>query len=185
MRQRTDRALLHRFLTALGRRLRRPVRFYLVGGSVLIDLGLRPATFDIDYVADADDPAAMDDLEAAIRALKNELSVNVEPASPADFLPVPRSALARSRFVGQWGVVSVYYYHLPSLVIAKAARGLEQDLTDVERLIRAGELEWAEVEETWAEIRSRSTGWLRYEPDDIEQRLILLRQRLDVEPSSA
>jgi hypothetical protein len=41
VRQRADRARLRRFLRALGRRLRRPVRVYLVGGSVMVDLGLR------------------------------------------------------------------------------------------------------------------------------------------------
>jgi hypothetical protein len=94
VRQRTDRARLTRLLETLGRRLRHPVRFYLVGGSVMVNLGLRPPTLDVDFVADADDPAALSDLELAIRTLKNELDVNVKPASPADFLPVPSSTLA-------------------------------------------------------------------------------------------
>ena len=178
MRERTDRARLRRFLRALGGRLRRPVRFYLVGGSVLIDLGLRPLTLDIDYVAAADDPSALADLELAIRALKNELDVNVEPASPADFLPIPPSVLDRSRYIGRHGPLSVYYYHLPSLVVAKAARGFEQDLADAERLVRAGEVDWQEVEDTWREVRASPTGWLRYEPDEVERRVALLRQRL-------
>lgn len=159
--------------------MRRHVRFYLVGGTVLIDLGLRAATLD---VADADDPMALSDLEQAIRTLKNELDVNVEPASPADFLPIPSTALGRSRYIGRYGNVSVYYYHLASLVIAKAARGLEQDLADVERLVRAGEVEWQDVEETWLEVRASPTGWLRYEPDEVEQRLSLLGQRLGLTP---
>jgi hypothetical protein len=179
VRQRADRARLRRFLTALGRRLRRPVRLYLVGGTVLIDLGLRAATLDIDYAAEADDPLALADLEQAIRALKEELDTNVEPASPSDFLPIPRSALDRSRFIGRFGPVSVYYYHLASQIIAKAARGLEQDLADAERLLRAGEVDWTEVADTWRAVRSSPTGWLRYEPDEVEQRLELLRQRLE------
>ncbi|MGH2535025.1 MAG: DUF6036 family nucleotidyltransferase [Thermomicrobiales bacterium] len=182
MRRRTDQAHLRRFLEALGRRVRRPLRFYLVGGSVLIDLGLRPATLDIDYVADADDPETLAQLELAIRSLKIELDVNVEPASPADFLPIPSSALDRSRYVGQFGPVAVYYYHLPSLIIGKAARGLEQDLADAVRLIRAGEVDWEEVEATWREVRASPAGWLRYEPAEVEQRLEVIRQRLGLAP---
>jgi hypothetical protein len=178
----TDRARLKRLLTALGRRLRRPVRFYLVGGRVGIDLGLRPATFDVDYVAEADDPAALDELERAIRELKNELDVNVESASPADFLPIPAWALGRSRFVERHGRLDVYYYHLPSQVIAKAARGLEQDFDDAERLVRAGEVEWSDVGATWQEIGSSPTGWLRHEPEDVEKRPGLMRQRLGLAP---
>ncbi|HKG26080.1 MAG TPA: DUF6036 family nucleotidyltransferase [Thermomicrobiales bacterium] len=154
------------------------MRLYLVGGSVLIDLGLRGTTLHFDYVADADDPAALTDLEQSIRTLKNELDINVEQASPGDFLPIPRSVLDRSRYVGRHGKLDVYYYHLPSLVISKAARGLEQDLSDAERLIRAGEVEWADVETTWHEIRASPVGWLRHEPEEIERRLDELRQRL-------
>lgn len=179
MRQRTDRTRLRGFLLALGRRLRRPVRLYLVGGSVMIDLGLRSATLDIDYDADADDPSALEDLELAIRSLKNELDINIEPASPADYLPVSPSVYAMSRYIGQFGPVSVYYYHLPSLVIAKAARAYEQDLDDAEQLIRTGEVTWAEIAETWTEMRARPIGWLRYEPDDVERRLDILRHRLE------
>ena len=182
MRQRADRTRLRRFLRALGQRLQRPVRLYLVGGSVLIDLGLRAATLDVDYVADADDPAALDDLEQAIRVLKNELDVNVEPSSPADFLPVPSGSLGRSRYVGRYGPVSVYYYHLPSLVISKAARAYEQDLDDAIHLLQAGEVTWQEVEDTWTEMRTSPTGWLRYEPDDVARRLDVLRRRFQ-EPS--
>jgi hypothetical protein len=182
VRQRTDRTRLRLFLRALGRRLRRPVRFYLVGGSVMIDLGLRAATLDVDYVADADDSQALDDLEQAIRLLKNELDVNVEPSSPADFLPIPPGSLDRSRYVVRYGPLSVYYYHLPSLVIAKAARAYEQDLDDAVRLLQTGEVGWHEVEETWAEMRSSPTGWLRYEPADVDRRLDVLRQRLESQP---
>jgi hypothetical protein len=157
----------------------RPVRFYLVGGSVLIDLGLRGSTLDIDFAASADDPTDLADLERIIRTLKNELDVNVVPASPADFLPIPRTVLERSRYVGRHGWLDVYYYHLPSQVIAKAARGLEQDLADAERLITAGVVAWPDVEATWQEIRASPTGWLRYEPEEIDQRLELLRRRLD------
>ena len=144
----------------------------------MIDLGLRVATLDIDYLADADDPAALAELEQAIRALKNELDLNVEPASPADFLPIPPSALQWSRYVASHGAVSVYYYDLASQVIAKAARGLEQDLADAESLILQGHVAWPDVEERWRQIRASPTGWLRHEPHDVERRLDLLRRRV-------
>jgi hypothetical protein len=182
MRQRTDGTRLERFLTTLGRRLRRPVRLYLVGGSAMVALGLRGSTLDIDYVATSDDPTALEDLERTIRALKNELDLNVEQASPGDFLPVPRAVLDRSRFVKRYGSIDVYFYHLPTQVIAKCARGLELDLADAEQLVRTGQVEWSDVEAAWREIRTSPTGWLRYEPDEIEGRLQELRQRLRIDP---
>ena len=161
--------------------MRRPIRFYLVGGSVMIDLGLRSATLDIDFAADADDPAALTELEPAIVALKNELDVNVEPASPSDFLPIPAGVRDRSRFVERFGQLDVYYYDLTSLIIAKVARAYEQDLSDAELLVRSGQVSWDAVTRTWALMKVSTTGWLRYEPADIERRLDILRQRLDVD----
>jgi hypothetical protein len=116
-------------------------------------------------------------------ALKNELDVNVEPASPADFLPVPPGAHERSRYVGRFGPIDVYYYDLASLVIEKAARAYEQDLDDAEQLVRSGQVGWTEVIDAWTTMRSSPTGWLRYEPDDVECRLDVLRRRLDVQQS--
>ncbi len=164
----------------MGRHSQQPARLYLVGGAVLIDLGLRATTLDVDFVAEADDPRALEELEDAIRHLKDEMDINVEPASPADFLPIPSTALGQSRYVDRFGSLSVYYYHLPSLVISKAARALERDLDDVERLVRSGEVAWSDVEETWRGMRASRSGWLRHEPAEIEKRLALLRERLGI-----
>ncbi len=181
VRRHADQAGLRRFLTALERRVRRPVRFYLVGGCVMIDLGLRAATLDINYVADAADPQALGELEAVIRVLKNELDINVEPAGPADFLPIPRGALEWSRYVDRFGSVSVYYYDLASQVIAKAARGLQQDLSDAEQLVQTGQVSWNAVADRWSQVRASPTGWLHYEPEEVQARLDLLRSRLHPE----
>ena len=78
--------------------------------------------------------------------------------------------------------MDVYYYHPPTLVISKVARGLELDLADAARLVRAGEVDWSDVEATWQEIRASPTGWLRHDPDDVELRLAMLRERLSIPP---
>jgi hypothetical protein len=180
VREPAERARIDHFLRTLGRRLRAPVRLYLVGGAIVVDLGLRNATLDVDYVAQADDPRALDEFEQLIPALKNELRLNVEPASPGDFLPVPPNVLARGRYVRTHGNLSVYYYDLPSTIISKIARGTERDLADVESLVRSGEVTWSAVESTWAEIRASPRGWLRHQPDTIDARIQTMRQRLGV-----
>ena len=178
MRAPADRQRIDRFFAALSQRLRLPLRLYLVGGSVLVDLGLRPATLDIDYVAAADDPRALADLERQLPKLKDEIDVNVEPAGPADFMPVPRRALDESRYVRSCGPVSVYHYHYPTLILAKVARAAERDLGDVELLIREGVTDWAAVERAWAEVRASETGWLRHTPSEVERLMEAIRRRL-------
>jgi hypothetical protein len=143
-----------------------------------VDLGLRSATLDVDYVAASENPRALQEFERLLPRLKDEIDVNVEPASPGDFMPVPRGVLERSRYVRNYGSVAVYHYHYPTLILAKAARGAERDLADIELLLRAGIVHWAAVEETWADIRTRDTGWLRHTPAQVEQRLNAVRRRL-------
>ena len=178
MRALADRARLILFLKALGESIRAPVRLYLVGGSVLVDLGLRETTLDVDYVAASDRPEGLGEVERALPRLKDELNINVEPASPGDFMPVPAGAFTRARFVGSYGLLSVYHYDYPTLVLAKIARSTERDLSDVELLLREGVASWAEVEHAWAEIRERETGWLRHTPAQVEKRFEAARSRL-------
>ncbi|MGH2461227.1 MAG: DUF6036 family nucleotidyltransferase [Chloroflexota bacterium] len=178
MREYAERSRIDHFLRTLGRRLSFPIRLYLVGGSIIVDLGLRAATLDLGYVVDADDTRALEDFERLIPVLKNELQINVEPASPADFIPVPANVLARSPYVRSYGKVSVYYYDLPSVVISKVARGAERDLADIESLVQTGAVTWQKVEDTWQEMRKSPRGWLRHDPAEIERKLQKVRQRL-------
>ncbi len=179
MREYAERKRIDRFLRTLGRRLKFPIRLYLVGGSVVVDMGLRTATIDIDYVVDADEPHALEEFERLIPVLKNELQINAEPASPADFIPVPVNVLSRSPYVRTHGKVSVYYYDLPSTVISKAARGAERDLADIELLVQSGAVSWKDVEGTWEDMRKSPRGWLRHDPAEIERKLRMVRQRLE------
>jgi hypothetical protein len=178
MRAPTDRDRLDAFLRALARTVRSPLRFYLVGGSVLVDLGLRTATLDVDYVARADDPRALSDFERQLPVLKEQLDINVEPASPTDFMPVAANALDRSRYIRSYGRVAVYHYHYASLALAKVARAAERDLGDVELLMRTGVVSWEDVERAWADARSQETGWLRHTPAQVEERMVAMRRRL-------
>lgn len=158
--------------------MRSPIRLYLVGGSVLVDLGLRQQTLDIDYVATAEDPRALAELERQLPKLKDQLDVNVEPADPGDFMPVPRSALERSRYIRSYGPVAVYHYHYPTLVLAKAARSAERDLADIELLLREGVVHWSAVEDAWDQVCTAETGWLRHTPSEVGRRLEAVRRRL-------
>jgi hypothetical protein len=65
VRERADRDRIDRLLRALGRRLRRPVRLYLVGGAIVVDRGLRQSTLDPAVVVDLDGEIAA--LHCAIR----------------------------------------------------------------------------------------------------------------------
>lgn len=141
MREPLDRAKLDRFLVALGAAARGPGAVFLTGGATALWYGWRAQTIDIDLRLDPEPLGAF----SAIARLKDDLDVNVELASPADFLPVVPGWRERSVFVGRFGAVDVYHYDPVSQVLAKLARGYARDLSDARALVEAGLTDTAAV----------------------------------------
>ena len=69
----------------LGRAASSPTRVYLVGGSSAVLIGWRDATIDVDLAIRPHDDALL----RAIPESKLALDVNIELASPANFIPLP------------------------------------------------------------------------------------------------
>ena len=134
MRELADRARIERFMEALGRATRARVRVYLVGGTTAVLKGWRSSTVDVDLAMRPDDDALL----RAIPALKNSLEINVELASPADFIPGPTGWEDRSEFVRDVGQVAFYHFDLYSQALAKVERGHRQDIDDVRAMIDRG-----------------------------------------------
>src|SRR5207248_8036778 len=87
MRQSVTKADIEKFLTALGKAYRKQGRIYLAGGAALVHMGLRSgSTLDIDVVIETTNE---DEMVTAIRRLVEQMQINIEFASPADFIPVP------------------------------------------------------------------------------------------------
>jgi hypothetical protein len=101
MRERVDRVRLRAFMRALAAATRAPLQVYLVGGATAALEGWRDSTVDVNFKLGADDGAVL----RAIPAIKDRLHLNVELASPADFIPVKAEWEDRSPFVAQEGAI--------------------------------------------------------------------------------
>jgi hypothetical protein len=73
--------------------------------------------------------------------LKDDLQLNVELASPADFIPVAPDWAERSTFVAREGMLAVYHFDLYAQALAKVERAHSQDLGDVQELLARGLIE--------------------------------------------
>lgn len=153
-REDATRANIGAFLRELGRRFTGRGALYLVGGSMLVYQGLRPRTLDVDYRIEL---TAGDDTQfiQALRATQRVIPLNVEPASPADFIPLPAGWRERSRFLVQEGGLTVYAFDALSTALAKIERGQERDIEDVLALCRTGVLSVDEIERAFEEIAPR------------------------------
>ena len=134
MRALTDAERLGRFMKALGAAARGEAACYLTGGATAVLVGWRETTIDVDIKLVPE----RDELLRALPSIKVELDVNVELASPADFIPVPEGWEDRSLFVAREGKVTFYNLDPYSQALAKLERGHAQDLDDVRALVTNG-----------------------------------------------
>jgi hypothetical protein len=134
MRQKVTSSRLREFIQQLARRAKGPGNVYFTGGSTALLLGIRDQTVDIDLKLDPE-PAGIFE---AIATLKNELDLNIELASPADFIPKHDNWRDNSIFIEAVSGVAFYHYDLVAQALAKIERGFEQDIADVKALIDKG-----------------------------------------------
>jgi hypothetical protein len=153
-REEATRERIAAFLHELGRRFSGRGALYLAGGSMLVYEGFRPRTVDVDYRIEL---TAGDDSQfiQALRAAQRAVNLNIEPASPADFIPLPSGWRERSRFLTQEGGLAVYAFDLLSTALAKIERGQERDIDDVLALCRTGALGVKQIAQAFEEIAPR------------------------------
>jgi hypothetical protein len=142
------RARIEQLMEAFGREADRAVRVYFVGGTTAVLMGWRDTTVDVDLIMRPEN----DRLYRAIPELKEALQVNIETASPVDFIPIPAGWEDRSTFVAQKGRVTFYHFDLYGQALAKVERGHRQDLDDVREMIARGLIEPRRAREYFTRI---------------------------------
>jgi hypothetical protein len=148
MRLPVDEARIRALARELGRIARSPVRIYLTGGSTAVLEGWRASTIDVDMRLE---PEA-DELLRALPALKERLQINIELASPPDFIPELPDWRERSPLVFREGKVAIHQFDPYSQALSKIERGFEQDLGDVRAMISRGLVEPARLRELYEAI---------------------------------
>ena len=110
--------------------------------------GWRDSTIDVDLKLVPEQDALL----RAIPRLKESLELNVELASPADFIPVPPGWEERSPFIAQLGRLSFHHFDLYGQALAKVERGHTQDVADVREMLRRGLVDAARAREYFRRI---------------------------------
>jgi hypothetical protein len=137
-------------MRALGGNARSRASVYLTGGATAVLHGWRTSTVDVDLkiVPDADD------LLRAIPELKERLQINVELASPSDFIPELAGWQGRSPFVAQEGPLTFHEYDFYGQALSKIERGHERDLRDARELVTLRLVDQVKLLDEFARIES-------------------------------
>ena len=155
MRRPLDPARLRAVLDALGRACRGPGTACLTGGATALLEGWRSATVDLDLKLDPEPEGVF----AAITSIKEQIEVNVELASPDQFLPELADWRERSPLVGRFGVLEVRHYDLRAQSLAKLARGFDRDVADVRAMLeRYPRISERDLEQRLAQLCPHATG---------------------------
>lgn len=134
MRELTNKEKIDEFMRALAGRVRHNARVYFTGGSTAVLHGWRDTTIDIDLRFMPE----LDELFRALPELKEKLQINIELASPPDFIPEVPGWEDRCIHIRREGKIDFYHYDLYSQALAKIERGHSQDVADVKMMLRDG-----------------------------------------------
>jgi hypothetical protein len=134
---------------------------YFTGGATALLLGMREQTIDVDIKFDPEPQGAFE----ALRQLKNSLDINVELASPADFIPVAPDWKQRSLFIAQNGSIGFYHFDLAAQALSKIERAHAQDLADARDFLRLGGID---QEQLWSYFLRIKKDLVRYPAVDAE-----------------
>src|SRR5437879_5028624 len=162
MRKHVTIETLKQLMQQLAAAARSPGKVYFTGGATALLLGFREQTIDIDLKLDPEPEGAFE----AIAVLKNRLNLNVELASPDDFIPASGDWRECSRHIASIGPVEFFHYDFSLQALAKLERGHAQDLQDVTSLVRGGFISAEQLKSRFAQIESRL---LRYPAVDPQQ----------------
>src|SRR5438034_10924587 len=142
---------LQAFMKALAAAAKTPSRVYLVGGASSVLLGWRTSTIDIDLKIIPES----DEILRSLPRLKEQLHLNIELASPGDFIPELPGWQERSRFIQQEGKLSFLHYDFYAQALAKIERGHALDRHDVQDMLRHNLIEPQRLLELFAAIEDQ------------------------------
>lgn len=151
MRRIVDSARLGAFIDALGRAANSEARVYLTGGATAVLQGWRLATIDVDLKIDPE----RDEILRAIPGIKEQLEINVELASPGDFIPELPGWRERSPFIAKSGLVFFHHYDFFSQALSKLERRHARDLEDVREMFERHLIDGPRLSAFFAAIEPR------------------------------
>lgn len=137
MRPLVDADRLRLFMRAIGAAAAESGRVYLTGGATAVLVGWRSSTIDVDMKMDPE----QDSIFRALSTLKETLQINIEMASPGDFIPELPGWQDRSPFIAKEGRISFHNYDFYSQCLSKIERGHARDAKDVRQMLARGMVE--------------------------------------------
>jgi len=155
MRRNVTARKLQLFMEELARKAESQGNVFFTGGATALHFRMREQTIDLDIKFDPEPRGVFE----ALANLKNTLDLNVELASPADFIPVTPDWKEQSIFVAQMGGIGFFHFDLRAQILSKIERGHVQDLSDARGFLDHGNIN---SEDLWSNFLRIQPMLIRY-----------------------
>jgi hypothetical protein len=160
MRSETNRARLEAFMLALGSRVQGAGRIYFAGGATAVLHGWRAMTIGIGLKPDPEPSGLFESLAG----LKEELDINVELASPDQFIPPIPGWRERNLFIARHGLIDFFHYDPYGQALSKLQRRHDRDLVDVSALLERRLIDKERLREMFALIEPQLIRYPAIDP---------------------
>ncbi|HXN41504.1 MAG TPA: DUF6036 family nucleotidyltransferase [Myxococcaceae bacterium] len=167
MRGETRAEKIRALMNALSRAAKGPGAIYFTGGASAVLEGWRESTIDVDLKLDPEAPGIFE----ALPRLKDELDLNVELASPDDFIPALPDWKSRSPLIAAQGPLRFYHYDFFAQALSKIERGHSQDVLDVDEMFRRHLVNSAELRSLFERIRPGLNRFPAIDEDDFANKV--------------
>ena len=172
MREPVTSGVLHTFMRSIAAEAREPGRIYLTGGASAVLHDWRPSTVDVDIRIVPENDRVL----RAIPNLKESLHINVELASPLDFLPPLPGWEERSPFIIREGLLSFHHFDFYSQALSKLERGHRKDIADVQMMISAGLVDPQRLRSFFEQIEADLYRFPAVEPRSLRAKVLRLAE---------
>jgi hypothetical protein len=172
MREAVNAARLREFMRQLGTISAAEGRIYLTGGATAVLHQWRDTTLDVDIKIIPDDGRVL----RVVPRLKESLNINVELASPTDFIPEVPGWQERSPFISREGALSFHHFDFYSQALAKIERGHRKDIADVRSMLTAGFIAAEEVLRLFEQIEPELYRYPAIEPAEFRKAVLEMLQ---------
>lgn len=167
MRKKINKEILQQFMSKFAQMVTSYGSVYFCGGTTALLLEIRDQTIDIDLKLDPEPQRSFE----AIAEIKNSLDVNIELASPDNFIPATQDWKHNSKLITTIGKVSFYHYDLVLQALAKIERGHSQDLLDVKAMLSANFFSIEELKTRFDKIKPKLIRYPAVDADLFEKKL--------------
>ena len=180
IRPNVDPQKIEKLMQALGQEAQGSGCIYFTGGASALLIGWRSSTVDVDIRLDPEPPGIFQ----AIAKLKQELNINIELASPQDFLPPLPGWRDRSVFIGKQGQISFYHYDFTAQALSKLSRGFDRDIKDVQAMYAQKLFSLRALQDCFEAIAPELIRFPSLNPDLLRSRVENFVERLEDNPEA-